>query len=539
VFQRAEQDNVSVIVSLAPEAMCPWALDRWPAIADNGLGRADITQPEARQVIERHVGALVPYLASQKMLGGLVLLEKPAFRFSGETVREGFLQMVKGQYEDRHAVNQAWKGIFADLDTEVNIGWVNTGPTDKRYQQSPAYQYDWQTYHQRLGTAYIEWLSLLTRSSAPHTSLMAAFEDNAFEPKESELGIDREAASGSLDLSGCCAANASTDPYYALGYPQETMTYTLMRSFAPEKPAVNFEDRILDESTADVSCTFEYVHSVMWEAAIAGLSGSALWAESLPVRPECLDGYATACLDLNRLAHIVAAFQQAPAEVAILWSMPSKVYVNGVPHLASVRYAYEGCSFAGHKVRFITEKDIVKDRFAGVKVLVVPDTLAVADETFPILKEFMQETGTVIRTASSILYNEHGQSRRDIISSAGRTVLVRGQNLPAEYLHAMDALASVGRLPRIPRTVNEYDYPLEGVKSRYVELDGRSYLYLTNLRKEMVICYLHDGPRSGHDLVRGRDIVFPLRLEPLDPMLIRLNMSDTERQRPEREGHHY
>jgi len=105
---------------------------------------------------------------------------------------------------------------------------------------------------------------------------------------------------------------------------------------------------------------------------------------------------------------------------------------------------------------------------------------------------------------------------------------VRCLNLPTEYLHAMDGVTGLGTLPPVPRTINRYGYPLEGVKSRYVELDGQGYLYVINIRKAPVAACLLGAMHSGRDLIRGRDVAFPTTLEPLDPMLIRLNMAERE-----------
>ncbi len=107
-------------------------------------------------------------------------------------------------------------------------------------------------------------------------------------------------------------------------------------------------------------------------------------------------------------------------------------------------------------------------------------------------------------------------------------MLVRGENLPTEYLHAMDAVTAFDALPRIPRTVNLSGYPIEGVKSRYVVYEGQGYLYVVNLRREPAMVQLYGGKRSGHDLIQGRDVEFPMQIEPLVPMLIRLDKPKEE-----------
>ena len=520
VFKRALENNITVTVSLAPHALCSWAIDQWPHLADNGLGTPEIVRKEARKIIERHIRAAAPYLAGQEAVSSLCLLSNPKLKFTGEIVRQSFLARVQEDYGDRHAVNRAWRGLFASLD-EIDIGWEDDNP---RYQDTPAYRYDWQTHHQRLGAQYVRWLRQLARKRGVKMPLYLALSDDVFEIGETHYGLDREALAAEFDLGGCCAANTLSDPFYAMGYPQQGVLYALMRSLGPDRPVFNLQHRLLAGGDLEAPHPFSYVHTAMWEAALFGLSASAIDVSDLLDAPEVLEGYATACLDLNRLAGVVAAFQQAPAEVAVLWSMPSKIFDNGDPYLMSAVYAFEGCSFAGHKVRFITEDQCVRTGLAGVKVLVVPEAPAVGDEAFEVLRRYMDANRAVIRTATApILYNAHGRSRRDIIAPTQRTVLVSGENLPTEYLHAMDAVQGFGELPLIPRITNEYGYPLEGVKSRYVEVDGQGYLYAVNIRKGPITCFVHGDRQSGRDLIRGRDVEFPRILEPLEPMLIRLD----------------
>ena len=318
VFSVALENRMSIMVSLAPQTMPSWAVEKFPSIAAGGAGTADVTQPDACQLVERHFKTLVPYLAQQKALDGIALMENPSFKFTGEDIRLRFMKLVKERYGDRHALNKAWKGLFADMD-EVEIGWNRVNP---RYQDSSAYRYDWQTFHQKLGTEYTAWLRKLVRD-ASDKPLMVAFADDVFKAGEAESGIDRETLSAQLELNGVCASNGHTSPYYAIEYPKSLLIYALMRSMAPEKPVVNFDATLTAEQASENPCTFNYIHTAVWEAAMSGMNALALRADLAALRPECLEGYAAACLDLNRLSPLVTAFQQAPADVAILWSMPS------------------------------------------------------------------------------------------------------------------------------------------------------------------------------------------------------------------------
>jgi len=518
-LDEAAQQRIVLLASLAPDA---WTGDERAAhlaAVDEASGRVNLADAEARGLMERHIAATLPLLAARDNVAAVCLAEAPFLKFTGDTVRKGFLDAVKSQYADPAALNRSWKSLFAGFD-ELEIGWNYVNP---RYQDSSAYRYDWQTHHLSLVAQWAEATRVLARSCAPELPVTIATPDAPFASEEVALAIDRESLAATMDVSACLAGNAPGDLYYALGYPQQVALYTLLNSLAPDKPLVNVAFRLFDGDTWETPCSFARAHTAAWEAAMAGLDAAGLVVPDALMRPEGLEGYAAAAIDLNRLAPIVTAFQNAPAMVRVLFSDSSKIYNNGDPHLSSARFAFEGCSFAGYKTGYISERQIAAGGLKSVKVLVVPDTPAVSEAAFPLIKEYMQGDECVIRTSTSITFDERGRSRRDIITPGRRTIHVRGENLPAEYLHAMDGVMRFGTLPRTPRIVNSFGYTLEGVKSLHVEHEGNDYLYLVNLRKTDQVCHMHDGPCAGRDLIGGRDVRFPVNLAPLDPMLIRLD----------------
>jgi hypothetical protein len=462
---------------------------------------------------------MVPYLAKQEPLAGIDVLYEPFFKFTGEGIRRQFVEYVSGKYKDRHSVNQAWRGLFADLN-EIEIGWNEVNP---RYQSSPAYQYDWQVFHQSLATDYVRQLVRMAHDLAPGVPISAALPGAVFEQGESRFGRDLESLLPLLDLAGCAAGASPSSPIYAMDYPGQSLLYTLLHSLAPGKPVVNFNDMVFMSGNCEEPCSYDYVHSVMWDAAMSGLSASALAVSDPIASPDCLEGYAAAAIDLNRLSPIVASFQQAPALVHILWSEPSKIYNNGVPYLQTASYAYEGCSFSGYKVRFISETEVIQSKLKGVSVLVLPESPAVFDETFDVIKDYVGRGGVIIRPADPILFNQAGFTRRDVIGNTRNTILVRKENLPGGYLSAMDAaITDYNVLPPVPRTMTRLGYPLEGVKSRFIEIAGEQYIYMLNVRREAVAAYVSEGYAGGRDLIHGQDITFPLTLEPLRPLLVKL-----------------
>ena len=242
--------------------------------------------------------------------------------------------------------------------------------------------------------------------------------------------------------------------------------------------------------------------------------------------PAALEGLAAAALDVNRLAAVVAAFREVSAPVAIVWSESARILDDGVAHLASARRAFEGCSFAGHKLRFLTERQLEAGQWQGVRVVVIPETPALGKEAFAGLQRLINGGAAVVRSTKPIPYDARGRAQNDVLDYGAGALLVRGNDASTEYLDAMDEVMSRGGLPSVPRVVNGSGYPIEGVKTRFVDVDGALYLYLVNLRKESVRCELVGTVQSGRDLIRGRPVTFPTMVEPLTPALIRLERGE-------------
>lgn len=523
VFESAVAHNVSVMVQLAPEQVSPTFLTSHPDVKHDG--QVDIGRPEVRAEWETFLAQVAPALKGQPMLAGISIANDPHFRFDGPEVREGFLEFIRANYPDRLTLNRSWRAHLANY--EEIVPW-STDPLDS-YQAHRPYQFDWQTYHQSLGNAYFDWARRLVESYVPGTPLSATMSDAIFAKGETRHGANRERLSAILQIAGCSAAMAADDPIYAMGYPNASAYYTLLKSFQPGQPVFNLNKVLTLGADTSSDQNYRFVHAALWESVMSGLNGATVPMDSLLFQqPEALEGFATAALDINRLAPVVRAFQTAQTDVGILFSSASKVFDDGEPHLESAINAYEGAAFGGYNVRYITEEQCVNGALDGLKILVLPNTPALGDGAFQKISEFVEAGGTVARTGAPIPYNERGFSRGDLIRNTGNTVLVRGLNLPTEYLHALDAATVLGALPQIPRAITHQGYPVEGVKTRYVEHEGGQYLYMVNMRKEPIYVSLATQVTRGRDLIQGQDIEFPATLEPLVPRLLKLEPVNLE-----------
>ena len=517
-LRAADERDVAVLAQLLPNQIGAALEESRPDIREKGF--VDLANPVVDALFSQHISVAGPYLVQKPAVRMVSLANEPRFAYDSENVRLEFIRQVRQLYGNRHNLNQAWRTHLATFD-EITI--AGDFP-DYDYHNKRAYQWDWQQFHQGLAQQYLRGAYDAMKRVAPGVPATITLPNTVFEKGDSRRGIDRESLARMLEITGCTAELRPDSELYAYSYPNLSAFATLMRSMEPGKPVLCTEYRIDIDAHMNPAAVYDYVYASTWDAVVSGLNGMALPANS-PVfdRPEALEAYAMAALDINRLAPVINAMQTAPAEVGILWSESSKVLDDGEPYLTSTRYAYEGVSFSGYNVRFITERQAVEGALDDVNLLVVPETPALRDDAFKAVQAYVDNGGVLAQVGTPIPYDEHGQSRQDLIRPTGHTFIVRGQNLPTEYLHAMDAILEVGKLSNIPRPINRHGYPLEGVKTRHVTYQGVDYLFVVNLRNEPVGCYLSSTMHAGRDLVTNQRVYFPRMLPPLKPMLIRMD----------------
>lgn len=529
------QEMTASLSRSAGEFKIPWLLqvdqssiagslmDKWPELLEPGF--VNLAHEEFSTYYRQTINDVIGLAGAQSYPPvGASLAWGPQFKYDGDPIRERFIAVVRERYPDRIDLNRLWRSHLADHN-EITI-WGDY--PDHSYQNQRTYQYEWQTFHRSLITHFFASIKQDLAALAPNVPAMITLPESPFLPGETRNSPSREDMAGMMDINGCFIRFEAGEGMYALNYPYPHATIALLRSYAPDKPVLILNGDINVAPLADAGQREKVVHSAVWEAVMAGATGLALSTESsLFQYPEAMAAYSLAAMDVNRLAPIILAFQQAPAEIAVLFSEASKIMDDGVLHLESAQYAFEGASFGGFPVRFLTEQQIKKGELEGIKVLILATTMAVPDDTFEYLSGYVEDGGMVARVGTPIPYNEKGHSRTDVIRATANTILVRGMNLPTEYLHALDAALVGGVLPETARPVNAHGYPLEGVRSRCVRHDGESYLYIINLCQEPVAVHLSGLATQGYDLIRGRDVQFPRVLPPLDPMLIRLKKSET------------
>ncbi|GMV99467.1 MAG: hypothetical protein AMXMBFR84_06060 [Candidatus Hydrogenedentota bacterium] len=475
--------------------------------------------PETAERYRAALGTLGALLESEPAAAGVSVAHMPAFRLEGDAVRDGFVATTRAAYKDLDEVNRVWRSRYRAFE-QIDMRW------DRKH---PAYQFDLLTYHNTLGTRYIELMQSAFRQQNDRLPLLVSVTPNAFDPDDARLGVDRDIVARMFELGGIVNLNPLLQGPYAIPYTNVLANYTLIRSLSGGNPLLNLDNRFLSESSPRGEDGYRYVHTLVWEQAMTGLSAMAAPFTSpepdvtgLLSRPEWMHGFAIANLDLNRLAPVVRAFQSDPARVAILWSRASRLYGGGEAYLSSARDAFEGASFFGFAVRYITEMQCAGGDLSDIDVLIVPETPALPEASFQAIRQYIADGGCVIRQGRPIPYNEHGTARTEGVPHTQKTRFVRSHEWARETLALLDASFRESGLPDVPRVTDVEGYPMAGVKSRYCEVDGQRYFYVVNLRTEPVRAHITTGELEGRDLIQGEWVRLPMVIDPMQPRLIRV-----------------
>ncbi|MCP4646005.1 MAG: hypothetical protein GY851_36515 [bacterium] len=514
--ERAASADIVLFTGLGLESLDAAALEKRPSLA---LGnRYDISRAgavdAARERIEEAAGSL------KEGQGAVIvsLADRPAFTLDGERFRAGFIGSLEERYGDRRDMNHIWQSRYRNF-AEVPVDWSKT---------DRAYQSDLIAYQNTLVTRFFSETARAARESIPGALIAIRLPGDLTIPGTGRADMDHEDVMRSVDVVEFGPPAFVAEPGLALGYPGAAFQSTLLTSIAPDRPVVGALASLPVSPAQDGSLGGRAVHTAVWESVMAGADGVLVpmatgkaAAGSLLRDPYGLEGFGRAALDVNRLGETVAAFQQASAEIAILWSESSRTFDGGTDYLASVRTAFEGVLWFGAKVRFVTEHQCAEGALKDVRLLVMPSAPAVSNAAFDKIQAHVTSGGYVVRTSLGMPYDPRGLSRPDVLKHTTRTYLVGGSETPLDYLRAVDMANTAGALTRLPRAVNRHGYPIEGLVTRYVEVEGVPYLYLCNLGEVPVTAHVQGDLETGRDLIGARPVQFPTVLDPLDPMLIR------------------
>ncbi|MFQ6097583.1 MAG: beta-galactosidase, partial [Armatimonadota bacterium] len=529
VLDRAEKNNVAVNLLLSPHYFPGWALEKWPELGKCGGGfiRFCIDAPEARDIEERFLRVVIPRIRGRRGLHSLCLSNEPIYNRTADCphTRRLWAEWLEQRHGDIARLNERYGAKYESFaDVEV--------PAADPVREEPRF-YDWCVFNQERFAGWHKWMADIIHEIAPDIPVHAKIMPTIFQRRTIGWGVDPELFCEMGQIAGNdCWKMYSGEGEWASGWQTENMFYDLLHSMRGQ-PVFNSENHLItDRDTAYKPPV--HVRNVLWQGAIHGQGATTIWvwertfdprsdfSGSIMHRPGCAEAVGKTNLDLMRLSREVALLQSAPAEVAILYSIPSIVY--GAEYLSEMSGAYQALNFTGNKIDFISEGQIERGKARQYRLIVIPAAVSVKDETYRGLVRFVRRGGRVaVIGEESLAMNEYKQERDADGLLRSRRCVVIPEGLAARELR--DRLLAVLREAHVSGPVKVVEAGSEeppwGVEWLAAEDGGRTVVNLVNYTNEVKRLRI-SLPQGGKpvNLFTGRPLPRTVRLEPLEPLLI-------------------
>ncbi len=378
VLDEAAKENVMVNILLSPHYFPGWAYAKWPELSRGGgsFGYC-VDAPEAKQVVEKFLRIVIPLFKDKPALHSFCLSNEPNFSRSQDCVNTPKLwaQYLARAHGTVAALNACYGSHYAAF-ADVPIPGLDQ-----------AEFYDYSLFNEERFAGWHRWMAQVIHSMAPRALVHAKIQlEGAVLSRwyhKSSWGVDPELFGQWMDLNGndCIILEPDAGTEWALRWQLQNIGYDLQRSLAA-KPIFNSENHpTLDGYKGYVLP--EHFQTALWQGAIHGQSATTIWVwertadpanclyGNVMDRPGCAEAVGVTCLDLNRFAGEVAALQRVKAPVAIVYSgtsmKPDRRYIQ------SLEAAYTALNFAGIKIDFVSERQLLSRKGKHYKMIVIPE----------------------------------------------------------------------------------------------------------------------------------------------------------------------
>ena len=500
VLDNAGKHNIKVNVLLSPHYFPAWAMEKYPKLGAGGGGFLGfcVDEPEAKQVMEKFLRAVIPVIGKKHALHSFCLSNESMFdRGQGcEITRVMWPKHLQKVHGNLAAMNKLYGTSYADFAAVPIPGNGDFG--------APQF-YDYCIFNQERFAGWHQWMADVIHEMAPsvpvHAKVMAW---TLLQRHNVAWGIDAERFSDFSQINGNdCIIWGREGGGWALGWHGQNMMYDLQRSVG-RKPIFNSENHLtLDGSTYYLPG--EHFRTALWQGAIHGQGATTIWvwerttdkdhpayASTVPFygnvmdRPGCAEQVGRTCLDLNRFADEVTALQNAKSPVAIVFSMSSLIHSPRYPD--AVGRAYTALNFCGVNVDFISEKQLAAGKGKDYRMIVLPEVTHLPQDAFDAL------TGVGIDTRLVVIGEGPHKDTYGRAFDEARARFVRGQDaLPADadaekdmWPRFMGLLDYAHALPEVRVVDARTGEPVWGVEWLAAEHNGRTVVSSVDLLSKPV-----------------------------------------------------
>ncbi len=394
-IEDCRRENMQFCLLISPHYSPKWWLEKHPQVKyASGFLRYDVLRPEAREMMSAHIRDLIGRLRQipdPSIIHSICLQNEPVYfaDWNNPFTREQFEQFLQ----------KNWPGVKFDLATGISDNAVRGA---------------WNAFRKQ---AMADWNGFLTeevKKAWPeipvHTKIMivpSTFGDH---------GIDPETFAWQSDYNGndnyCCYLESD----YIADWVRTLIGSELQYSMRPISLA-NTENHIIRDNEKR-PIPNDHIYTANMFQHLTGNSTLVTWVWALykpeeerrvafalrggiSLRPGNLIAHGLAQLDATRLAPEIIRFSQHQPEVALLYS-PSTLNVGPVDYQQLLRPFFAETAFTGHRVRFLSERQLAAGEFDNVKLLIAIGAANVSKEAIAGMEKFRAQGGRIAADAVSL-----------------------------------------------------------------------------------------------------------------------------------------
>lgn len=546
-MDRAAMYGTKTDFLLSPHYFPDWAwaepgTDELKAMQQGGLGflNVNIDHPRTKDAIGRWTDIMSKQLQTRSALFSICLSNEPVNDGGGKNAQSlplyrAYLREI--HHDDIAALNKIYGTPFKSFDEVTAPAWGYTPETTKNCAF-----YDWQRFNKKHFADWHAWMRDILKKNLPdipvHAKPMIFF---SMDRDKASYGVDAEDFTAFSDIAGCDAYAFPAGDYQTYDWRGHEFWYDLLNSFH-NQPVFNSENHIIPDGTGLQHIPATMTRAQYWQGALhhQGVTTTWVWEEpndpalvgSIYFRPANVYGAGRAFIDIGHFAKEVAAINQAPAAMAILYSQPSIFWEE--KYAGAIQDLYTQFNFLGMKTTFVSEKMLQEGRIPKVKCIALVGATHVEDATVAALQKYVAGGGKVIVVGeSNLAFDQYHRKREQIPGELAGAPSIFTVNASApdkigsansDKQQALFNLLTQQGIPPVELRDTATGKLAWDVEYRVVPYQGKTLVPMINFGKKSVTV---KGPSSAGqnaiDLLTGETVSGdePVTLEPMVPRLFR------------------
>ncbi len=404
----AEKNNAALTLLISPHYLTDGLKDKYPELypgTQHTSPNYNVNSDIARQYIEEYLRAILPLIKDKKSIQTITLANEPHLGPAGNT---GFYQprweeYLKNKYGTIERLNDAWARQYNDF-SEITMPLTQS--------------YDMQYYDYMLFTdeQFQSWYLFMKDIIREYTDVPVNVKIMTTTGEHDHQGVDRryktafgmnpEPHAEFCEISG---NDAILFPNWVMsgeeGELEKSFYYDYQISLR-NAPVANTEDHIIfDQDSTYNDFYADFVETDLWQGAVHGRTISDIWTweraggNTTSVfnglfldRPDCVAEVSHVNNDLARYAFEVSAIKNEKRDVAILYSISSRIYQP--EYMNSVYKTYEAVAYNGKRPHILNEEIIGK--LSECKVLIIPRAVHCKASAVAEINKFVENGGKVL-----------------------------------------------------------------------------------------------------------------------------------------------